>query len=335
MPTPTTTQRPRRRWRLLWRTLLFVVVFVVGWYALGRATDGLRRVKVVEDTSAASATAAPPVHADGKPLTVAAYNIAHGRGLAESNWAGDRSDRLGKIADLIASWDADVVVLNEVDLDATWSGRRNQARVIAERAGYAYQVEQCNYDVWLPGFRLRFGNAVLSRYPIVAAEPVDWPGVRGVETAAFGKKRGVVCTLDLGDAGSGGRSVRVVAVHWDARDSAARLGSADVLTALSKDGGPPVIAAGDFNSVLVSDDGEETAVARLLAGSAFSWEGAAAPGDGEGEPAWESFRSDQPDRLIDYVFVQPPLTVERFEAVDSLLSDHRPVVAEVGVGGEE
>ena len=273
---------------------MFVVVFVVGWYALGRATDGMRRVKVVEDATLAAT--APPVLGDDEALTVAAYNIAHGRGLAASNWAGSREPRLSDIADLIASWDADVVVLNEVDLDATWSGRRNQAHIIAERAGYAYRVEQCNYDLWLPGFRIRFGNAVLSRFPVVEAEPIDWPAVSGLESAAFGRKRGVVCTLDLGNE----RSVRVVAVHWDTRDGLVRQGSADVLAALSRDGGPPLIALGDFNSLLERDDGKETAVARLLAGSSFSWEGAA----GEGEPPWVSFPSDTPVRLIDYVLVQ-------------------------------
>lgn len=313
-------RRGRRRW--VWRSLLFLVVFVVGWYALGRATDGSRRVKVVEDASTTATQA--PVLAAGEPLVVAAYNIAHARGLADTNWAGPRDDRLQDIADLIASWDADVVVLNEADLDATWSGRTNQARVLAERAGYAYRAEQCNYDLWLPGFRIRFGNAVLSRFPIVEAEPIDWPAVSGVESAAFGQKRGLVCTLDLGDAGSGRRQVRVVAVHWDTRDKEVRLGSADVLAALAADGGPPIIAAGDFNSVMTRDDGNETAIARLLAGSTLAW-----TEPGPDASSVMSFPSDAPARLIDYVLAQPPLSVARFEVIDSQLSDHRPVLAEV------
>lgn len=310
-------QTPRRlRW--VWRTLLFVVVFVVGWYVLGRATDGVRRVKVVEDTTASST--APPVLAEGGSLTVAAYNIAHARGLADTNWAGDRDARLRDITALIMSWDADVVVLNEVDLDAAWSGRTNQARVLAERAGYAYRAEQCNYDLWLPGFRIRFGNAVLSRFAIVNAQPIDYPAVSGWESAAFGRKRGLVCTLDLGT----GRRVRIVAVHWDTRDPAVRAGSADALATLAGDGGPPIIAAGDFNSSLLDDSASSAEVARLTEPGTFNWTADIPPG-----PAPASFPSASPTRLIDYILAQPPLRVTGFRVVDSRLSDHRPVVAEV------
>lgn len=302
-----TPRRPRRlRW--VWRTLLFVAVFVVGWYVLGRATDGVRRVKVVVDTAASST--APPVLAEGGSLTVAAYNIAHARGLAGTNWAGERDARLTDIADLVASWDADVVVLNEVDLDATWSGRTNQAGVLAERAGYTYRAEQSNYDLWLPGLRIRFGNA----------QPIDYPAVSGWESAAFGRKRGLVCTLDLGT----GRRVRVVAVHWDTRDAAVRAGSAEAIAALAGDGGPPLIAAGDFNSSLLDDSASSAEVARLTEPGTLTW-----TADTPADPAPASFPSASPTRLIDYILAQPPLAVTSFRVVDSQLSDHRPVVAEV------
>lgn len=262
----------------------------------------------------------PPALTAGEPLVVAAYNIAHARGLADTNWAGSRDTRLQDIAALIASWDADVVVLNEVDLDATWSGRTSQARVLAERAGYAYRAEQCNYDLWLPGFRIRFGNAVLSRFPIVHAQPVDYPAVSGWESVAFGRKRGLVCTLDLGT----GRRVRIVAVHWDTRDPAVRAGSAEALATLAGDGGPPIIAAGDFNSSLLDDSASSAEVARLTEPGTFTWTANTPPG-----PAPASFPSTSPTRLIDYILAQPALAVTGFRVVDSRLSDHRPVIAEV------
>lgn len=317
-PAADATKRVPRRLRWVWRAVLFVLVFIVGWYALGRVTDGLRRVRVVEHATAQAT--APPVLAEGESLTVAAYNIAHARGLAGTNWAGERDARLTDIADLVASWDADVVVLNEVDLDATWSGRVNQARVLAERAGYTYRAEQSNYDLWLPGFRIRFGNAVLSRFPIVNTQPIDYPAVSGWESAAFGRKRGLVCTLDLGT----GRRVRVVAVHWDTRDAAVRAGSAEAIAALAGDGGPPIIAAGDFNSSLLDDSASSAEVARLTDPGTLAW-----TDDTPADPAPASFPSASPTRLIDYILGQPPLRVTGFWVVDSRLSDHRPVVAEV------
>lgn len=73
-------------------------------------------------------------------LSIASYNIAHGRGLAESNLSGgtkaERLDRLDKIAALLRDVDADIVVLNEVDFDSSWSYSINQAEYLAQRAGY-------------------------------------------------------------------------------------------------------------------------------------------------------------------------------------------------------
>jgi len=69
------------------------------------------------------------------------------------------------------------VVLNEADFDATWSGGINQAQWIAKHAGYPYHVEQRNYDVSLPFFKPRFGNAILSRWPILDAEQIELPAV--------------------------------------------------------------------------------------------------------------------------------------------------------------
>lgn len=83
-------------------------------------------------------------------FSIACYNIAHGRGLAESNWSGGdeaaRMRRLDEIASLLKTLDADVVVLNEVDFDASWSHQINQAEYLAEKAGYSFRVEERNLD---------------------------------------------------------------------------------------------------------------------------------------------------------------------------------------------
>jgi endonuclease/exonuclease/phosphatase family metal-dependent hydrolase len=87
-------------------------------------------------------------------LRIATYNIAHGRGLAESNWDGgspaDHEARLQAIAAELRAWPVDVVVLEEVDFDASWSHRVNQAEVLARAAGFPYWIEQSNYDLRFP-----------------------------------------------------------------------------------------------------------------------------------------------------------------------------------------
>jgi len=53
----------------------------------------------------------------------------------------------------------------------------NQAAWTADRAGYPHYATQRNYDVSLPFFKMRFGNAVLSRWPIDRVQQVKLPHV--------------------------------------------------------------------------------------------------------------------------------------------------------------
>ena len=80
----------------------------------------------------------------GRPLRVACYNIAHGRGVPFDNWNGEskevRLQRLLDIATQIREIDADIVALNEVDFDSSWSHGENQAEFLARNAGYPYWV---------------------------------------------------------------------------------------------------------------------------------------------------------------------------------------------------
>jgi len=114
--TPTPPRKPRRRvWRVRWiaAPLFAFIVFTLGWTLLNRAIAPSHAV-----TSIANATNRDSPRSD--TFRVAAWNIAHARGpRGTSNWVGPRDARLNDIADLIATWNADVVVLNEVDFDCT------------------------------------------------------------------------------------------------------------------------------------------------------------------------------------------------------------------------
>jgi hypothetical protein len=123
-----------------------------------------------------------------RPLRVATYNIAHGRGLASHNFqgggAGLRRARLEEIGEGLRAADADIVVLQEVDVEALWSHHVDQSRVIGIHAGLPYRAVQINFDMRLGVTAFRFGNAILSRYPIVSAELVELPGYSRVSSPA-------------------------------------------------------------------------------------------------------------------------------------------------------
>ncbi|MEM9914360.1 MAG: endonuclease/exonuclease/phosphatase family protein [Planctomycetota bacterium] len=258
---------------------------------------------------------------------MACYNIAHGRGLAQDNWSGgtpeERLQRLDEIADLLLNLDADVVVLNEVDFDASWSHRVNQAQYLAEAAGYRYIAEQRNLDFRMLWRTWKFGNAVLSRHPITHSELIDFPEFSAAESLLAGKKRGLACTLDVN-----GRSIRVLAVHLSHRSESLRSRSADLLVVPPTE---PTILAGDFNSTPTgfpysqSSEHHGNAIDKIDATGLFTRRPVDPPID-QGEL---TFHADEPKNIIDWIMATHELTMLDYRVVDSLLSDHRPIVADL------
>jgi endonuclease/exonuclease/phosphatase family metal-dependent hydrolase len=308
----------RGRRRLLRRAgfvLMALVWAAVGCYLLSRIASPFSAVRVFEQPELAAAAAPTPATAHPaavRRLRIGAYNIAHGRGTAESNLDGgtpaERAARLQSIGRLLDRADLDVVVLNEVDFSSFWSGHVDQARAIATAAGFRYWAEQRNLDATLPLARLRFGNAVLSKYPITKAELVDYPGHAAWETLLGGKKRGLMCAIELPDKGP----IRVLAER---------------IAALADDGGPPLVAAGDFNSTppgfpqAATDAAGRTALGLLLAGGRFATLPERPP-----DPAGMTFSSTSPRSVIDWILATPPWRLRSVEVPPVELSDHRPVL---------
>ena len=330
--------RIQERWRILplWRRAalagLLILLVVFGPYLFSRVASPWRRLKVVGPSGPVSeASAASPALDRSAPLRLVAYNIAHGRGLATSNWdGGDKVERLARldaIAALLSEVDADIVVLNEVDFDSSWSHSVNQAAYLAEKAGYPYRVEERNLDFRMLGWTWRFGNAVLSRHPIVDAAVVDLPGFSTWETAAAGKKRAVQADVALG-----GLTVRVVGAHLSHRDEELRVRSAQQLTDLAQASSHSLIVAGDLNSTppgfpqSVSDPSGANAVAVLDAGRAFLRHPLSTP-----DPAAMTFHSDRPRSVIDWILIPSHWHFAAYRSIDTKLSDHRPVVASIEI----
>jgi len=318
-------RRHRRKLLLLLAVLLAVGV---GPYVVSRARSAGRRVRIVElpDVAAAEFTG------NVRTLRILTYNIAHGRGATDGNWdeGGDaKRKRIAAIANLIAEQKPDVVVLNEIDFHAVWSGGQNQAEAIARQAGFRYRVEQRNIDFRFAYGSWKFGNAVLSRYPIIATELIDYPPVAVWEAWLAGKKRGVVCTLEL----SPGQRVQVVAVHLQTRDMIARLRAARVLLNRKRDASLPMILAGDFNASPVGFPYSERAPAEY--GRVNTMDMLTALGRLDHRPKENPQLADftyptmSPDRVIDWVLIPREWRFTDYRVIDSDLSDHRPVVATV------
>ena len=306
--------RPRWTWK---KTIFSTLAALILLPSL--AVSGTRSRREVSVHAAGQAGA---VIADTR-IRIACYNIAHGRGTADSNWQGGsaevRSERLQQIADHLRQIDADVVVLNEVDFDCSWSHRVNQAEFLARRAGYPYWAQQCNVDARLLWMRWRFGNAVLSKIPLARPRILDYPPDSAIETFLAGQKRGLICELQLG-----GQRAELIAVHLSSRSDAVRRGSARQLAELVKSSQLPVIVAGDFNADLIDGRADQQAlpaITQLLSEERL----AAAPTSVQAR----TFPSTQPDRLIDWILVPRRWKIANDFVPDWKTSDHLPVVVDV------
>lgn len=268
-------------------------------------------------------------------LRVATFNIAHGRGVAASNWqAGtdqERIARLDEIASLLRRIDADIVVLNEVDFDCSWSSHTNQARYLARKAGYRYRAEQRNLDFRVLFWTWRFGNAVLSKYPITDAQIVDLPGYSRLETLLAGKKRALSCEV----AAEGG-VVRVVGAHLSHRSESLRVKSSGVIVELVKKAKSPTVVAGDLNSTppdfpeALTDENGQNAIATLDSCGYFRRE----PNRPGNEDRNLTFHAAEPTLAIDWILIPANWEYRSYTVDPAVLSDHRLVFADLSAPSE-
>lgn len=181
----------------------------------------------VHAQSSGSSSAETPLR-----VTVLSYNIHHAEGV-------DGRLDLDRIAEVIRASKADVVALQEVDQRVTRSEQVDQPQALAKRLGM-HVVFGATID--LQGGK--YGNAVLSRYPIKSSENHLLPNIGDVE------QRGLLeVDLELPQ----GTELKFLATHFDfSRDPAQRLACVKIINELVDTSKQPICLAGDLNTVPAS-----------------------------------------------------------------------------------
>jgi len=249
-------------------------------------------------------------HAAQKPadptiVTIMAYNIAKGfayqGGLSFAD-AVDLRKRMEGIADLVRAENPDFVFLSEALTECTPSPV-DQVALIAERADMHCWAFGENFNFGLPFYRMISGNAILARGPLT---PVANPSLAGRQPFYVPKnnRRVLWCESTIGAA-----SVLLASIHNDSFNLKNNRLQMQQILDYAKDG--PAILAGDFNAEphnesirLIADSKRFTAVME--------------------EP--RTYPSDKPRRRIDFIFAPANWTLLEHRVVDSVLSDHKPVV---------
>jgi endonuclease/exonuclease/phosphatase family metal-dependent hydrolase len=235
---------------------------------------------------------------DAKQFRVMTYNIHHGEGV-------DGKIDLNRIAEVILSQRADIVALQEVDRAVERTGRRD---LIAELAALTGMNHAFGKNIDYQGGD--YGNAVLSRFRIIEQQNRHYKMLRP------GEQRGLLQVVLQVE----GKKLLLLNTHLDYRpDDAERLSNVDEINeVLGQYKGLPVILCGDFN-----DTPDSPAHRKLVETFVDCWRRS---GKGSGF----SYSSTQPQKRIDYVFVNKTKALVPVSArvAESNASDHLPVVLE-------
>ncbi len=235
------------------------------------------------------------------------FNIRHGDGL-------DRRVDLARAAGVIRAARPDVVGVQEVD------------RHYGDRSGFADQAG------WLAGAldmqlaygatldldppaagrpRRRFGNALLSRLPVLDSENILLPKSGGHE------QRGLL----RAGIGAAGRTWQVYTTHLQPNDAVERRTQARAVADLIGAPDHPVVLLGDLNATSGTPE-----IQALTGGLADAWPVA-------GRRGGSTFPAPVPYRRIDYVLHSRTCRAVHAIVVGSLAariaSDHLPVVADI------
>jgi endonuclease/exonuclease/phosphatase family metal-dependent hydrolase len=252
------------------------------------------------------------------------------------NRQGPWERRLPLLRAGVARLSPDIVALQEV-IDV---GGRSQADDLREGLGYEAAFG-CAHD---HGGGVRFGNAVLSRWPITGSRAFPLPTGQRAENR---------CLL-LAEIASppGALPVFVTHLNWHLHDGAAREEQVLAVARLIKETAPiaglPPVLAGDFNA---EPDATEIRFLRglhaLSGTSTYLADCFALAGEGPGvtfDPRRNPFAAPtrEPPRRIDYVFVRGPDAQGRGEPLSARVvldevedgicaTDHYGVLAEISI----
>ncbi|HHY39519.1 MAG TPA: hypothetical protein GX507_11450 [Clostridia bacterium] len=246
----------------------------------------------------------------GEPIILKAmtFNIRHGLG---------RSGKvdLGAVAETIKAADPDIVALQEVDRFWPRSGFEDQTRVLAETLDY-YAAFGANLKIG----PTQYGNAILSRYPILSAQNLVMPSLREPRGCLGG-------TIIL----PGGNLLTVYSLHLGLEKSE-RAHHVRAMASYIRSSDTPVLVMGDYNTDPL---GEEISVLReFLTDVYYVYERAGTVGGRTKtlSPIGAYRGSTFGLHRIDNIFSSDDIRAVWAGPIQTDASDHFPMMCEIQLG---
>ncbi len=210
----------------------------------------------------------------------------------------DGRNSIEDLAQVIENSGADVIALQEVSRGWVICGSLDMIEWLSHRLGMPY--------TYAPAADESFGNAILSRYPIVSAEYHPLPPDDLLMLRSY-----IEAEIDIG-----GGTFTMIATHYYHLDDGSefRQEQSDKLVSVWNNGSLTVIL-GDLNATPDAPEMEILADAGLVDISAEL-----------GAPPTYTYYSADPDHQIDYIWLSPDWTGSDFVIPQSTASDHLPLV---------
>ncbi len=227
-------------------------------------------------------------------ITVMSFNV--GRCQTYPDYTDINCNAMAQVID---ACEPDFVCLNEI-----YGGNifENQVKKLAKltKLKYYFMADAIIYD------NKPFGNAIISRIPIVSAENIPVPDPE-VKTGTEYYETRCILKAKLQNG------VTVLATHVGLNDDEKINSVNTVLSNLEND---KCILAGDFN--MNPDNPMLNLIYDKMTDTAICF-----------KDELMSFPSDKPDRRLDYIFVSKDLNVIGADIPAMVVSDHRPYIAKI------
>ena len=235
------------------------------------------------------------------------YNICSGGDFTNYDpQSGKFPMNLTAAAEAIRRYNPDIVGLNEVRGEGPHPDYPEQAKILGETLGMYYYFGR---SIFFEG-NLPYGNALLSRFPILDAEVIGIPDPVVKDEPEYYETRSILkARLDC-------REPLTVLVSHFGLNRGERENAVTTLCALLRDISGPCVFVGDLN--MEPDDPLLSPIFSLLSDTAQT----------SGSPLL-TFSSWEPEMKIDYIFVSKSIKTLEAVSLDEKASDHRPYLAMV------
>lgn len=205
------------------------------------------------------------------------------------------------LAQVIEASGADIVGLQEISRGWLIWGGMDMLTWLSQRLDMPY--------VWGPTADLQWGNAVLSRFPILSAENLPLPPEDVLLLRGY-----LVVEIDVN-----GTTVTLIDTHFSEKDGQDDIRAAQASVLLDAWAQrPATIIMGDLNALP-----DSLALEVLLGGGLIDISREI------GEQPTYTYSSFHPDHQIDYIFVSPDLAYDNFHIPSTTASDHLPLVTTI------